>query len=76
MRRDAQFTAGQYAGSFLVAKSDESGSVIALVCEGTPGALRIVADYWFKDADNLVEGVTEGDWDVEWLPSGSLGDPT
>lgn len=75
VRRDARFTAGEYDGSYLVAKSDESGSIIALVCEGTPGNLRVVADYWFKDADDLVAGVTEGDWNVEWLPSGSLGEP-
>lgn len=76
VRKDARFTAGEYDGSYLVAESDESGSIIALVCEGTPGDLRVVADYWFKDADDLVAGVTEGDWNVEWLPSGSLGEPS
>lgn len=75
LRRDGRFTAGEHAGRFLVAESDESGSIVALICEGEPGDLRIVADYWFQDAADLVAGVTEGDWDVEWLPSASLGEP-
>lgn len=40
--------------------------------EGMPGDLRVVADYWFQDSHDLVAGVTEGDWDVEWLPRGHL----
>lgn len=73
IRRDARFTAGPYIGKFLVAEEDESGSIIALVCHGQPGALETIADFWFADLDEFERGVTEEDWGVEWLPVGSLG---
>lgn len=76
IRRDARFTAGPYIGKYLVAEEDDSGSLIAVVCDGQPGALRTIADYWFADVKELELGVTEDDWDVEWLASGSLGDAT
>ena len=76
IRRDAQFVAGPYAGRFLVAEEDDSGSIIALVCSGQPGSLEVVADLWFADTRELEFGVTEDGWDVEWLPPGSLGMPS
>lgn len=75
IRRDARLVAGPYAGLFLVAEEDESGSIIALICEGEPGALVTVGDIWFADESELELGVTEGDWGVEWLLRGTLGDP-
>lgn len=75
IRRDARFVSGPYTGLFLVAEDDESGSIIALICDGEPGALETVADIWFADERELELGVTDGDWEVAWLPSGSLGRP-
>lgn len=74
-RRDARFTAGPYEGGFLVAREDASGSIVALVCDGRPGALETIADFWFADLRELELGVTEDGWNVEWLPAGSLGTP-
>ena len=72
-RRDARFTVGPYTGKFLVAEADESGSITALICEGQPGSLTTIGDWWFADMRQCELGVTEDGWDVEWLPSGSLG---
>lgn len=58
-----------------MAEEDASGSVVALVCEGTPGSLVTVADFWFADEAELELGVTDDGFDVEWLPPGSLGAP-
>lgn len=75
-RRDARFTAGPYTGNFLVAEADDSGSIIALICEGQPGSLTTIGDWWFADMSELELGVTEDGWKVQWLPSGSLGTPS
>ncbi|GII98953.1 hypothetical protein Slu03_13310 [Sediminihabitans luteus] len=75
-RRDARFVAGPYEGLYLVAEADESGSIIALICGGKPGALTTVADIWFANERELELGVTDDGWDVEWLPNGSLGQPS
>ena len=74
-RRDARFTVGPYVGKFVVAEADESGSTIALICEGQPGSLVTIGDWWFAGMSEFELGVTEDGWDVEWLPTGSLGTP-
>jgi hypothetical protein len=74
-RRDARFTASPYTGKFLVAEADESGSITALICEGQPGSLTTIGDWWFADMSTCEGAVIEDGWDVEWLPSGSLGTP-
>jgi hypothetical protein len=74
-RRDARFTVGPHMGKFVVAEADESGSIIALICEGQPDSLVTIGDWWFASMNELELGVTEGGWDVEWLPTGSLGTP-
>lgn len=76
LRRDGRFTAGEYAGKYVVAEADEAGSVIALICDGSPGALRTIADLWFEDVEGLEAGLNEGDWTVEWLSPGTLGTPS
>lgn len=74
-RRDARFTAGPYAGKFVVAESDESGSIIAIICEGQLGSLVTIGDWWFAGMSEFEFGVTEDGWDVEWLAPGCLGTP-
>jgi hypothetical protein len=74
-RREARFTAGPYTGKFVVAEADESGSIIAIICEGQPGSLTTIGDWWFADMSECERAVTEDGWAVEWLPSGSLGTP-
>ncbi|MFD1575601.1 hypothetical protein ACFSEO_15825 [Agromyces cerinus subsp. nitratus] len=59
----------------MVAEEDESGSIIALICNGQPGSLESIADFWFADVVELERGVTEDGWKVTWLPRGSLGTP-
>ncbi len=76
IRRDARIVAGPYKGHFLVAEEDDSGSIIALICEGEPGELTTVADVWFADERELELGVTGQGWEVDWLTVGSLGKPT
>ncbi|MGH8009756.1 MAG: hypothetical protein ACREQ3_22410 [Candidatus Binatia bacterium] len=76
IRRDARILAGPYEGHFLVAEEDESGSIIALVCDGEPGDLTTIADIWFADERELELGVTDHGWKVGWLATGSLGQPT
>ncbi|GAA4714326.1 hypothetical protein APR04_004124 [Promicromonospora umidemergens] len=74
-RRDARFTAGPYMGKFVVAEADESGAIIAIICEGQAGSLTTIGDWWFMGMSEFELAVTEDGWDVEWLPSGSLGTP-
>jgi hypothetical protein len=74
-RRDGRFTAGPYTGKFVLAESDESGSIVALVCEGQPGSVATIGDWWFADVSEFERGMTEDDCDVEWLASGSMGTP-
>ncbi|MGW2094187.1 hypothetical protein [Promicromonospora sukumoe] len=74
-RRDARFTVGPYTGKFVVAEADESGSIIAIICEGQPGSLTTIGDWWFADMNTFELGVTEEGRDVEWLPPGILGTP-
>lgn len=74
-RRDARFTLGPYTGKFVVAEADESGSMIALICEGQPGSLVTIGDWWFAGMSEFELGVTEDGWDVQWLAPGCLGTP-
>lgn len=74
-RRDARFTLGPYSGKYVVAESGDGRSITALICEGEPGSLVVIGDWWFVDNAQLEAGLTEGGWAVEWLPSGSLGTP-
>ena len=76
IRRDARFTAGPYAGQYLVAEDDTAGSIIALVCHGEPGKLEVTADFWFENVEDLEAGMAEDGWAVEWLEPGSLGRPS
>lgn len=76
IRRDARITAGPYLGNFVVAEEDDKGSIIALICAGRPGSLETIADMWFANVTEFELGIVEGDWDVEWLPDGSLGAST
>ena len=74
-RRDARFIVGPYTGKFIVAEADESGSVIVLICEGQPGSLITIGDWWFAGMSEFERAVTEDGWDVEWLVAGCLGTP-
>lgn len=74
-RRDARFTAGPCAGKFVVAEADESGSIIALICEGQPGSLVTISDWWVAGMSEFELGVTEDGWGLEWLAPGCLGAP-
>lgn len=74
-RRDARFTAGPYSGKFVVTEADENGSIIALVCEGQPGTLTTIGDWWFADMSGFELGMTADGWEVEWLAPGCLGTP-
>lgn len=76
LRHDGRFTAGEYAGKYVVAEADEAGSMIALICDGVPGELKTIADFWFEDVDDMESGLNEGDWAVEWLSPGTLGTPS
>ena len=73
--RDARFTVGTYMGKFVVAESDERGSIIGLICEGQPSSLVTMGDWWFAGMSEFELGVTENGWDVECLAPGSLGTP-
>jgi hypothetical protein len=74
-RRDGRFVSGPYAGRYVVAQPDESGSIIALICDGPPESLETVADFWFGDFDECDRALASDGWDVLWLPEGSLGAP-
>lgn len=59
----------------MVAEEDESRAMIVFICEGEPGALRLIGDVWFEDLSAFECSVAGDGWRVEWLPEGSLGSP-
>jgi hypothetical protein len=63
------------AGSSVGDLIEESGSIIVITCEGQPGSLTTIGDWWFAGMSEFERGVTEDGWDVEWLAPGCLGTP-